>query len=221
MRTLGDSQSAILPFVLIWAWGAVYALDRTVLNDKMAGKSFWDQVVVPVAVGLLGGYVYIYAYGLGIGLTNFLFNGKASSQQIRRALIFGGIPQSVSILGYAVLLVVFGREVFDNSELPVGLHVEYRGLRYGGFGDSGARNLECLHDGKYASRGAGLSVRLEGVRALGSWKPTGGRSGYGPDSNVVTPDVGDVKSRASRHFGGNPPRLAQGLGKMPPTRCCP
>jgi len=120
MRTLGDSCPPILAFVLVWAWGASYALDRTVFDGKMAGKSFWELVVLPVAVGLLGGYTYVYAYGLAVRLINGWFDGKAASEQIRRALIIGGIPQSVSVLGYAVLVVVFGRELFDNTELPEG-----------------------------------------------------------------------------------------------------
>ena len=54
MRRLGDSHSPTLAFVLVWAWGAVYALSQTAFDGKMAGKSFWEQAVLLVAVGLLG-----------------------------------------------------------------------------------------------------------------------------------------------------------------------
>jgi hypothetical protein len=50
-------------------------------------------------------------------VTGSWFDGKASAEQIRRALILGGIPKAESLLGYAALAVFFGTEMFG-ADVP-------------------------------------------------------------------------------------------------------
>ncbi|PTY02220.1 hypothetical protein DB347_24420 [Opitutaceae bacterium EW11] len=117
---MAEAPSGVLKVALIWAWGAAYALDRAMGNTQMTGWPFLLQVLFPASVGLLGGAFYFYAMGLVVDLTGAWFGGKASSSQIRVALIFGGVPKAASLLGYVLLVFVFDRAYFEDNSIPDG-----------------------------------------------------------------------------------------------------
>ena len=137
MRSLEGHDTRLLRFLLIWAWGAAYALDRATSGDTAIAWPFPMQIVLPLCVGLLGGALYFYAMGFAIEVTNSWFSGSASSRDIRRALIYGGVPKSASLLGYAALAIVFGREMFGSdvpADMPLLVSICYYTLTLGIFG---------------------------------------------------------------------------------------
>ena len=115
VRTLEGRDTKVLRFLLIWAWGAAYALDRSTSSDSVIAWPFAMQIILPLCVGLLGGALYFYAMGFAIEVTNSWFRGSALSSDIRKALIYGGIPKAASLLGYTALAFVFGREMFGSD----------------------------------------------------------------------------------------------------------
>ena len=120
MRSWSSRNLGVLWPLLIWAWGAAYALDRAMDNKGLNGWSLVMQLCFPIVVGLFGGFFYFYTYSIPLSLTNSWFGGKAKTPEIRKALVVGGIPKAFTLLGIMVLVWVFGRDYFENGELPDG-----------------------------------------------------------------------------------------------------
>jgi hypothetical protein len=128
VKSSDASDSSTLRFFLLWGWGAAYAYDRATSNATMASWPFSVQLIFPACVGLIGGCFYFYLVGFVIDVTSSWFRGRASFEQIRRALILGGIPKIASLMGYAALAVVFGPEMFGAdapAEMPLVTSIFY------------------------------------------------------------------------------------------------
>jgi hypothetical protein len=106
-----------LTFVIVWTWGAAYALERSMFEGRFPHSSFEARLSFPIIVGLFGGLFYFWTMSVAIDLTGSWFKGRATSQQIRRALVVGAIPKAISVMFFVLMALILGHGFFDDTDL--------------------------------------------------------------------------------------------------------
>lgn len=105
-----------LKIAIVWAWGAAYALDRAMFDGRFPHASFEARLAFPIVVGLFGGLFYFWTMSVAIDLTGSWFKGRATSRQIRRALLVGAIPRALSVTCFVLMALALGHGFFDDTE---------------------------------------------------------------------------------------------------------
>ena len=70
-----------------------------------------------IIAGPIGGILITYLHGLLIRISGKLLNGKASSEEIRAALVWGYLPAICGMLLLPPQLVLFGNKLFTSWTL--------------------------------------------------------------------------------------------------------
>lgn len=111
------NEAGWLKFAIVWAWGAAYALERAMFEGHFPHASFEARLSFPIIVGLFGGLFYFWALSVAMDLTSSWFNGRATPQKIRRALVIGAIPKAASVLFFVLMALVLRNAFFDDTDL--------------------------------------------------------------------------------------------------------
>jgi hypothetical protein len=111
------TESVWLKLAIVWAWGAAYALERSMFEGRFPDWSFEARLSFPIGFGLFSGLFYFGMMTVAIDLTSSWFKGRATSRQIRRALVIGGIPKAISVLVLVLLALVLRHDFFDDTDL--------------------------------------------------------------------------------------------------------
>lgn len=111
-----DPQHQVL--LLATLASVAHILDKT--SEKSLGdKLDWPYLfLIAAIVGPIAGVISLYVSNALIRWTGNLIGGQASSQHIRTAIAWAGVPTVCALLLWAAWLVLFGQELFT-SQPPV------------------------------------------------------------------------------------------------------
>lgn len=92
-------------------------MDRSLSGGQLSHLSPGQRLILPLVVGLFGGLFFFWTLAMATDLTSSWFNGRATLPQIRRALILGAIPRSLTLPFMVLFALIVGDAYFDDEYL--------------------------------------------------------------------------------------------------------
>ena len=117
IRSIVDTDPTRSVVVLAMIYGISSTLSRALQNDQ------GDKLSLPAIIGLaliggsIGGVIGNYVVGALVRWVGGWFGGVASSEECRAAMAWGSVPHVVNLALMAVLIVVFGQDLFKAAAL--------------------------------------------------------------------------------------------------------
>ena len=126
IRAIVDTNPYRFVWILACISGIYQLLDNYVKREAGDTLGLTAIVVFALVLGPIGGVVTLHMAGFLFRVTGGMFGGNASGEEVRAALAWSSVPDSILLLLYIPYIFVLGREGFMSVELGG----EFTGLQW-------------------------------------------------------------------------------------------